>query len=514
MSNHSPFTPPSLASPSPGMDMNVDSCSITHIINSDASENANEAEKPCTLTPESTMESDVAAGTHLTRSPTVVSSVASAPASSAPREEASRSGCWRSKLSLASKMRSCCDDRGKVSPYANVKPLFSSSSATLTSPSKMGNEVTTTSNDCPLTAVKKGLFGNPFRALSKFYHCKQSHGQEASTVTASTVTINQTTMCAARITQHGGAEVIQYVEMPVPKVHPSCLLVRNEFVGVNQLDINQRTGRFPTKLPCIIGREGAGTVVAVGSKVAHQFSLGDRVAYVGNYAAAEYACVCPRATYKLPGEVSFETGSTFILQGIMALALVSEAYRVKVGDWVLVYAAAGGIGSLLVQLCKHHGAKVIGVTSSVIKAQHVKLLGADHVLLYNQPCLADEVKRLTYGRGVDVVYDSVGKDTFSTSLKCTRRCGNVVAFGCTSGHVPPINIACLSIDNIKLSRPTLFNYIVDRNEFEIYAYQLFDMVQRGQLKPVVYKIYPLSAIRQAQQDLESRITVGKLLLRP
>ncbi|KAJ1970303.1 hypothetical protein IWQ62_000030 [Dispira parvispora] len=511
MSNHKPLTLPSLESLSP--EMSVDSCPITHIINSTASEKTNETEKSRGLTPQVTMESVVAEGARLTGSPTATSSVASDSANYAPRDEASRSGCWRSKAKLASKLRNRCDDRGKLSPYANALPLFSSS-ATLNSPSTMDDKMTAISSDCPLPEGKKGLFSNPFRALSKFYHCKQSRCQQTSTTTASTTTINQVTMRAAQITQHGGADVIRYVEMPVPKVHPSCLLVRNEFVGVNQLDINQRTGRFPSKLPCIVGREGAGTVVAVGSNVAQQFSVGDRVAYVGNYASAEYACVCPRATYKLPGGVSFETGATFILQGIMALALVTEAYRVKVGDWVLVYAAAGGVGSLLVQLCKHYGAKVIGVTSTATKAQHVKSLGADYVMLYNQPGLADEVKRLTYGRGVDVVYDSVGKDTFSTSLKCTRRCGNLVAFGCTSGQVPPINIVCLSVDNVKLSKPTLFNYIVDRSEFELYAYQLFDMVQRGQLKPVVYKIYPLSAIREAHQDLESRVTVGKLLLRP
>ncbi|RKP36472.1 hypothetical protein BJ085DRAFT_20824 [Dimargaris cristalligena] len=323
-------------------------------------------------------------------------------------------------------------------------------------------------------------------------------------------------MRAIRIDRFGsGADVLQHVQMPTPKVHPRCVLIKNEYIGVNYLDINQRTGLIHIPVPCILGREGAGTVVAVGTSLAHQFAPGDRVAYLGNYTYAEYSCVCPKAIYKLPSSVSTETGAAVLLQGVMALALVTEAYKVKAGDWVLINAAAGGTGSLLVQICQQFGAKVIAVTSSPAKAQCLQnTLGVEHVLFYDQPDYAQEIKRLTFGRGVDVVYDSVGRTTFYTNLGCVRRGGNMVVFGCSSGKVPPIDIGILACNNVKLVKPTLFNYIPDRAEFDRFTYQLLDMVQRGQIKPLIHRIYPLAAIEHAHRDLESRSSVGKILLKP
>ncbi|KAJ1971715.1 hypothetical protein H4R35_005099 [Dimargaris xerosporica] len=504
--------------PSPPFDahMTVDSCSIAHLLNdstpvtaSDCLTNQCEPEKAINTSPTScalkTMPTAPSLASTLTSSTTTLAS----------------------PTTTVNTTKSIKPSR-PTSIFRKIMPARKPSSETTAFHCQANNTNVTGRDACKVSSMSQ-LLSSPLRSLERFCSPQKPYVTGSTPASPSASRISQSMRCplrsqgtpiaqgrmkAIRIQGFGDIDVFQFVEMPVPKLHPRCLLVRNEYIGVNYVDVLHRKGDFPTSLPTVLGREGAGTVVAVGEKLQDQFAVGDRVAYLGNFTYAEYVCVCTKSVYKLPPSIPFDAAAAVLLQGIMALSMVTEAYAVKAGDWVVVTAAAGGTGSILVQLCKNLGAKVIGITSSAEKAQAARQIGADHALLYDQPDLIQEVKRITLGKGAEVVFDGVGRDMFATCLQCCRRCGHLVEFGCCSGKMPPIDIGCLSRDNVKLVRPTLFNYIPNQSQFERLADQLFGLIACSQLVPKIHKVYPICAVGQAHYDLMSRKTVGKLLLKP
>lgn len=320
-------------------------------------------------------------------------------------------------------------------------------------------------------------------------------------------------MKAIRIHQTGGPEVMQLDEVEVPSAGEGQLLVKLHSVGVNFIDTYHRTGLYKLPLPLTLGMEGAGIVEAVGPGVSG-FQKGDRVAYTsaqGSY--AEYSAIPGRLATKLPETIDFETGAALMLQGMTAHYLTHSTFALKAGDTVLLHAAAGGAGSIILQLAKKLGARVIGTVGTAAKAEIARANGADDVINYADQDFEAEVKRLTGGKGVDVVYDSVGKSTWEKSLNCLRPRGMMVTFGNASGPVPEIAPLLLSQKgSIYLTRPTLVNYIADRAEFEWRARDLFGAIGEGKLKIKVDKVYPLAQAAQAHTDLEGRKTAGKLLL--
>ncbi|KAJ1980757.1 hypothetical protein H4R34_002339 [Dimargaris verticillata] len=507
--------------PSPPLDshMTVDSCSIAHLLNDSAPVSASDCpieqcQPPKAIdTPPTSPTAPSLASASVTSTATLISL---APTVHTTTSIKSRPTSFFRKIMPATSR--------PLSQHPSDKPNSEKSAFNCqpTHTNAAGKDA------CKMPSMSQ-MLSSPLRTLERFCSPQKPYATGASPTSPSASRIAQSMRCpsrcqgsplaqdrmkAIRIEGFGDIDVFQFVEMPVPKLHPRCLLVRNEFIGVNYVDILHRKGDFPIALPTVLGREGAGTVVAVGEKLQDQFAVGDRVAYLGNFTYAEYVCVCTKAVYKLPPSIPFDAAAAVLLQGIMALSMVTDAYTVKAGDWVVVTAAAGGTGSILVQLCKNLGAKVIGITSSVEKAQAARQIGADHALLYDQPDLIQEVKRITFGKGAEVVFDGVGRDMFATCLQCCRRCGHLVEFGCCSGKMPPIDIGCLSRDNVKLVRPTLFNYIPNQSQFERLADQLFGLIACGQLVPKIHKVYPICAVGQAHYDLMSRKTVGKLLLKP
>ncbi|CAI7569151.1 unnamed protein product [Penicillium glandicola] len=326
-----------------------------------------------------------------------------------------------------------------------------------------------------------------------------------------------TTMKAVVVEQTGGPEVLQFkTSHPVPTPQAGQLLVRNNISGVNYIDTYFRTGLYASPKPEVLGREGAGVVAAVGPETAG-FQVGDRVAWLANGGYAEYTAAPADKTVKIPDGISDEDVMASFLSGLTVLAFSKETYPVQKGDWVLLHAAAGGAGFLLTQILKSIGANVIGTAGGAEKCALVKSLGADVVIDYRSEEGKDWVKKVnevTGGRGVDVVYDSVGKDTWEGSLEAVKRKGTIIWFGNASGPVPPIPLTKLSPKCIKIARPTLFGYIQTREEFEFYTNELFGLLKSGQLKTKIHKIYPLEDIAQVHQDLEGRKTMGKPLLRP
>lgn len=331
-----------------------------------------------------------------------------------------------------------------------------------------------------------------------------------------------TTMKAVLVEQTGGPEVLQFkTSHPVPTPQEGQLLVHNDISGVNFIDTYFRTGLYASPKPEILGREGAGTVVALGPNTSG-FKVGDRVAWLGTGGYAEYTAAPADKTVKLPDGVSEEDIMASFLSGLTVLSFVKETYPVQKGDWVLLHAAAGGAGFLMTQILKDIGAKVIGTAGGPEKCQLVKSLGADVVIDYRSEEGKDWVKKVkeaTGGRGVDVVYDSVGKDTWEGSLEAVKRKGTIVWFGNASGPVPPIPLpyvtasyafrvvmmkltrsnSKLSPKCVKIARPTLFGYIETREEFEYYTNELFRLLQSGKLKVKVHKVYPLEDIAQCHK---------------
>ncbi|KAJ5697732.1 hypothetical protein N7488_011416 [Penicillium malachiteum] len=329
-----------------------------------------------------------------------------------------------------------------------------------------------------------------------------------------------TTMKAVVVEQTGGPEVLQYkTEYPVPTPKEGQLLVRNNISGINFIDTYFRTGLYASPKPEILGREGAGVVAAIGPNTTG-FAVGDRVAWMANGGYAEYTAVPAAKTVKIPEGISDEDLMASFLSGLTVLSFAKETYAVQKGDWVLLHAAAGGAGFLMTQILKSIGAHVIGTAGGAEKCALVKSLGADVVIDYRSEEGKDwvkKVKEVTGGRGVDVVYDSVGKDTWEGSLEAVKRKGTIVWFGNASGPVPPIPLpfsSKLSPKCVKIARPTLFGYIETREEFEYYTNELFRLLKSGELKVKIHKIYPMEEIKQVHQDLEGRKTMGKPLIKP
>lgn len=322
-------------------------------------------------------------------------------------------------------------------------------------------------------------------------------------------------MRAVRIHQFGGPEVLQVDEIPTPTPGPGQVLVRLYAIGVNFIDTYHRTGLYRISLPFIPGQEGAGEVAAVGPGVTG-FREGDRVAYAGvSGSYAEYIVVPAERLVKLPPAIDFPQAAAVLLQGITAQFLTQSTYPLKPGETCLIHAAAGGVGTLLVQMAKRRGARVIGTVSSPAKAEIVRSLGADAVIIYTEQDFEAEVKRLTDGRGVDVVYDSVGKDTFEKSLNCLRPRGYMVLFGQSSGPVPPMDPQILNQKgSLFLTRPSMWHYLLTREELLWRAGEVLHLVATGQLKVFIDSTFPLEQAADAHRRLASRQTVGKVLLIP
>lgn len=324
------------------------------------------------------------------------------------------------------------------------------------------------------------------------------------------------TMKAVLISKTGGTDVLDYeTNVPVPTPIDGNVLVKNDLIGINYIDTYFRTGLYPgPQFPLILGREAEGTVVALGDGDTLGLQVGDRVAYMGECAYAEYTTAPAARTVKVPASFERGTAAAALLQGLTALTLVREAHAVKKGDWVLVHAAAGGTGLLLCQLLRAIGAHTIGTVSTPAKAELARKAGAEHVINYSHEDVKARVMELTGGQGCAAVFDGVGRSTFDVSLDCVARKGSMVSFGNASGAVPPVAIARLAAKNARLMRPTLFNYVTTRDEFVGYAQELFDFITMGALDVRVHEIYPLSEIKRAHEDLEGRKTSGKLLLDP
>jgi len=310
----------------------------------------------------------------------------------------------------------------------------------------------------------------------------------------------------------GGPENLQLVEVPTPRPGPGQALVRLAASGVNFIDIYFRTGLYKAELPIAIGSEGAGTVEAVGEGVT-EVAPGDRVAYAmarGSY--AEYAVVPAAQLVKIPAHLDFQSAAAAMLQGMTAHYLTHSTFALKAGDTCLVHAAAGGAGGLIVQMAKNLGARVLGTVSTAEKAQIARQSGADEVILYTEREFDVEARRLTGGRGVDVVYDSVGKTTFEKSLNALRPRGTLALFGQSSGSVPAFDPAILAKGSLFLTRPGLPHYLLTREELLWRAGEVLDAIDAGKLRLRIDRTYPLADAAAAHRDLESRKTAGKLLL--
>ena len=319
-------------------------------------------------------------------------------------------------------------------------------------------------------------------------------------------------MKSIQVNVPGGPENLQLVDIPTPKPGPGQALVRLAASGVNFIDIYFRTGLYKADLPITIGSEGAGTVEAVGEGVT-EVAPGDRVAYAmarGSY--AEYAVVPAAQLVKIPAHLDFQSAAAAMLQGMTAHYLTHSTFALKPGDTCLVHAAAGGAGGLIVQMAKNLGARVLGTVSTAEKAQIARVSGADEVILYTECEFDVEARRLTGGRGVDVVYDSVGKTTFEKSLNALRPRGTLALFGQSSGSVPPIDPAILAKGSLFLTRPGLPHYLLTREELLWRAGEVLDAIDAGKLRLRIDRTYPLADAAVAHRDLESRKTAGKLLL--
>lgn len=323
-------------------------------------------------------------------------------------------------------------------------------------------------------------------------------------------------MKAVRVHQSGGPDALRYEEVPQPVPGPGEALVKIAAAGVNFIDVQHREGRYKLpSLPATIGSEAAGTVAAVGEGVT-EVAVGDRVAYamvVGSY--AEYAAVPVKRLVKIPPAVDFRSAAAVMLQGLTAHYLTHSTYAVKPGDVALVHAAAGGAGQLITQVAKIRGATVYGTVGSEAKAKIAREAGAAATINYNEQDFEAEVKRLTGGRGVDVVYDSVGKDTFDKSLNSLRPRGMLALFGFSSGLVPPFDPAVLGTKgSLFLTRPGLNQYIATRDELLSRAADLFAWLASGALRLRIDKVLPLAQAADAHRDLEGRRSAGKILLEP
>jgi NADPH2:quinone reductase len=322
-------------------------------------------------------------------------------------------------------------------------------------------------------------------------------------------------MKAIQIHETGGPEVLKLAELSIPEPGPGQVLIRVEATGVNFIEIYFRKGVYKAALPLTLGSEAAGTVEKLGPGVTG-FAEGDPVASVsvqGSY--AEYALVPAAQLVKVPDGLSPEQAAAAMLQGMTAHYLASSTFPLKAGHTAMVHAGAGGVGLLLTQIAKRLGARVITTVSTPAKAELSREAGASDVILYTDQDFVSEVKRITDGKGVDVVYDSVGKTTFDGSLNCLRPRGLLALFGASSGPVPPFDLIQLSgKGSLFVTRPTLWHYIATRAELEWRAGDVLGMAAKGELKLRTEFMYPLAEAAQAQMDMEDRKTTGKILLEP
>nr|WP_217343668.1 quinone oxidoreductase [Noviherbaspirillum sp. L7-7A]MBV0877734.1 quinone oxidoreductase [Noviherbaspirillum sp. L7-7A] len=321
---------------------------------------------------------------------------------------------------------------------------------------------------------------------------------------------------AIRIFKTGGPEVMEHVDVEVGEPGPGEARVRHHACGLNYIDVYFRTGLYPQPLPAGLGMEGAGVVEAVGEGVSH-VKPGDRVAYAarppGAYAEAR---VMPAAVLvKLPDNIDFETGAAMMLQGLTVQYLFRRTFPLKGGETILFHAAAGGVGLIACQWARALGVNLIGTVGSDQKGELAKQHGATHVINYNKENFVERVKEITGGRGVPVVYDSIGVDTFTGSLDCLSPLGTMVSFGSASGPVPPFSLNELaSRGSLFITRPTLFSYSAKREDLEAMAADLFDVVGSGKVKIEINQRYALKDAAQAHIDLEGRKTTGSTILLP
>jgi len=322
-------------------------------------------------------------------------------------------------------------------------------------------------------------------------------------------------MKSVRVYQFGGLEALENEDVAVPDPGEGEARVKIEAIGVNFIDIYHRIGRYQGSLPLTLGQEAAGIVDAVGPNVT-DVKIGDRVAYASVQGAyAEYAITPVWRLVPVPTQVDAQHAAAVMLQGMTAHYLTHGTYPLKAGETALVHAAGGGTGQLLVQIAKRRGARIIGTASTEEKAALAREAGADEVILYTQTDFEVEVKRLTNNKGVDVVYDSVGKDTFDKSLNCLRRRGYMVLYGQSSGSVPPVDPQTLNAKgSLFLTRPFLQHYTADRAELLSRVNDLFTWIAAGELKVRIDKTFPLADVAEAHRYLESRQSKGKIILIP
>lgn len=321
---------------------------------------------------------------------------------------------------------------------------------------------------------------------------------------------------AIRCFSNGGPEVMEYVDVEVGAPAAGEARVRHHAIGLNYIDVYFRTGLYPQPLPSALGMEGAGTVEAVGEGVTH-VKPGDRVAYAtrppGAYAEER---VMPAAgLVKLPDAISFETAAAMMLQGLTVQYLFRRTFPLKGGETILFHAAAGGVGLIACQWAKALGVTMIGTVGSDEKGELAKAHGCTHVINYNKENFVERVKELTSGKGVPVVYDSIGNDTFIGSLDCLSPLGMLVSFGSASGPVPPFSLnELVSRGSLFVTRPSLFSYAANRHDLDAMAAELFAMVESGKIKIDINQRYALRDVQQAHRDLESRKTTGSTILLP
>ena len=325
-------------------------------------------------------------------------------------------------------------------------------------------------------------------------------------------------MKAIIVSKHGGPEALEWCDHTVGNPGPGEVRIRQEAVGLNFLDVYFRTGLYPAPngLPLVPGNEGAGVVTAIGDGVT-LFQTGDRIAYAGGPigAYAQERVIAADKIVKVPDGIALDVAASMMLKGMTAEYLLRRTYDVKPGDTILYHAAAGGVGLILGQWAKALGATVIGTVGSKEKAELAAANGYDHVINYRTEDFVERVREITGGKGADVVYDSVGKDTFPGSLDCLKPRGLWASFGQSSGPIEPFNIGILAQKgSLYATRPTLFTYIANRGELEESANALFDVVSRGIVKIEINQRYPLSEAARAHADLEGRKTTGTTVLLP
>jgi NADPH:quinone reductase len=320
---------------------------------------------------------------------------------------------------------------------------------------------------------------------------------------------------AIRVHQTGGPEVLKWEGVEVPAPGPGQVRLKQRAVGVNYIDTYQRSGLYKLPLPFVPGNEGAGDVVAVGPGVT-DFKVGDRGAYAGAVGGYAEERVMPAdRLVKLPDSIDYKTGAAMMLQGMTVRYLLRQTYKVGRDTTMLFHAAAGGVGLIACQWARHLGATIIGTVSTSDKAALAKAAGCTHVIDYKTEDFVKRTKELTNGHGVDVVYDSIGKDTFPASLDCLKPLGLWASFGSASGPVPPFEINILQgKGSLYATRPTLGTYIAKREDLIANANELFDVVSKGIVKINVNHTYPLKDAAQAHRDLEGRKTTGSIVLLP